>query len=367
MAKRSSPGKSSKSTMVCLAGILLSLCACSSESQPPNTADNSPPKPTTTPITAASNGAPAPIDPEAPSPATGEASTPVDLEIPFELAEEALPSGSVTLSNGVVVRAGDWPALVVATFGTGDGKATCSGALVGPNVLLTAAHCVENGFGVVRKPILRSFGREIPMLCEQHPAYLRREPRLRSPRGAEDYAICWIDYGDDIPNAIKNMRVEVVETNRTILKDSQVLLTGYGCTDLKIQNGKLVKVESANILRIGNAKIARATLSAADDGAYILIESLGSDTPALCPGDSGGPMFTGITESDPVGLRRIAGVNSAIAQGASGSETHIVSKVSATSTPEFSQWISDWQRRNASNAPIVCGVSRAAGQFPCRS
>lgn len=343
----------SKPMLALLAAVLLISSSCTSESPPETEAPASGPTVT------------APASPEKSARATAPAGA--DMEVSFQLASELLPSGSVALSNGVVVRSSDWPALVVATFGSGAGRSSCSGVLIGPNTLLTAAHCVENGLGVPRSSHLRSFGRDIPMKCELHPDYLAREPRLRSPRGAEDYALCWIDYGGNVPNSIENMSVEVVETSRPVTQGSQVLLTGYGCTDAKIRNGELVKVDSANILRIGDARITRAPLRTVDDGAYVVIESYGADTPALCPGDSGGPMFTGATEASTNGARRVAGVNSAITHGVSGSEAHIISKISATGTPEFDRWIADWQRRNAKNVPIICGVSRAAGQFPCRS
>ena len=46
------------------------------------------------------------------------------------------------LRHGVVAATADWPASLYATFSTPDGTAACTAALVGPEAMLTAAHCV---------------------------------------------------------------------------------------------------------------------------------------------------------------------------------------------------------------------------------
>lgn len=294
-----------------------------------------------------------------------DAGTQAAETISFALADEQLPSGKFTLSNGIQVNPSDWPALVFATFG----ENSCSGALIGPNILLTAAHCVEDKQGKLRDAMLERHGKRFPMICERHPTYVRRKPirDASSPRGAEDYALCIIDYRGDVPKAIADMHFEVLDTSSTLVRRSAVLLTGYGCVDVRIVNSKVVSTASADILRIGDASIARPPKRGLSDGAYALIESTGKPTPALCPGDSGGPMFVGVSALKPAAPRRIAGVNSAIAPGASGRADHIVSKIAATGTTAFREWIQEWQRRNAHQALIVCGVTRDAGTFPCRS
>ena len=282
----------------------------------------------------------------------------------FVLADERLPSGRFTLSNGVVVERTDWPALVFAKFG----DASCSGALIGPNVLLTAAHCVEDKHGNLRDAALTRFQKSYSMACERHPAYVRRDLPVFSsePRGHEDYALCSIDYREEVPNVIAEMRVEVIDMKSKLKRGDAVLLTGYGCIDARIVNKKIVSTASANILRIGDARIARPPTRKWSDSSYALIDSKGKPTPALCPGDSGGPMFVGASQSRQTGARRIVGVNSAIAPGATGSPDHIVSKISALGADEFRKWLLDWQQRNGNRVSVICGVSREAGTFPCR-
>src|SRR3954471_3876698 len=51
--------------------------------------------------------------------------------------------GISSLNNGVVVPAAAWPSLVIVSSAASVGK--CSGALIGPNVVATAAHCVGQG------------------------------------------------------------------------------------------------------------------------------------------------------------------------------------------------------------------------------
>lgn len=300
------------------------------------------------------------------APATAEIGTAEPTEsISFVLADEQLPSGKFTLSNGVEVTRSDWPALVFAKFG----EASCSGALIGPNVLLTAAHCVEDKHGKLREAKLTRFEAPYSMACERHPAYVKRRlpAKASEPRGAEDYALCSIDFRGKVPEAIASMRVEVLDVVSNLKRGGAVLLTGYGCINTRIVNGKVVSTASANILRIGDANIARAPTHNWSDAAYVLIDSRGKPTPALCPGDSGGPMFVGASESKQTGMRRIVGVNSAIAAGATGRADHIVSKISALGTEEFRKWIMDWQQRNKSLELIICGVSHEAGTFPCRN
>jgi hypothetical protein len=296
---------------------------------------------------------------------TGAANAESVETISFVLADERLPSGRLTLSNGVVVARSDWPALVFAKFG----ETSCTGALIGPNIVLTAAHCVENERGKLREAVLTRFGKHYPMLCEQHPAYARRPlaDDASKPRGAEDYALCIVDYRGDVPKVITDMRVEVLDTENKLTRRGRVLLTGYGCIDVRLVNRKVVSTASANTLRIGDASIARAPARQWSDGAYVLIDSRGKSTPALCPGDSGGPMFVGASEIEQTGARRIVGVNSAIAPGATGRVDHIVSKIAATGTNAFRRWVLDWQLRNANQAQIICGITRDAGRFPCRS
>jgi hypothetical protein len=291
------------------------------------------------------------------------ASTPSEV-VSFSLAEERLSSGRFTLSNGTVVSRADWPALVFARFA----EESCSGALVGPNVLLTSAHCVEDRQGRPRRAELSKHGVTYSMSCERHPSYTKRRVIQNStePRASEDYALCAIDYRGRMPKQIERMSVEVIDLSAALRRGGNVLLTGYGCIDTRIVGREIISTASADILRIGDARISRAPTPQWSDPAYVLIDSRDDSTPALCPGDSGGPMFSGASESAQTGSRRIIGVNSAIALGRTGRSDHIISKVAATTTKSFQSWARDWHKRNAPVAPVLCGVSHFAGNFPCR-
>src|SRR5437870_2999506 len=79
--------------------------------------------------------------------------------IAFRLATEILSPGQVQLANGITVQAADWPNLILARMPQSARSkkkiSTCSATMIGPNVVLTAAHCVDNPTSTLpRKAIL---------------------------------------------------------------------------------------------------------------------------------------------------------------------------------------------------------------------
>jgi hypothetical protein len=43
----------------------------------------------------------------------------------------------------------------------------------------------------------------------------------------------------------------------------------------------------------------------------------------------------------------------------------IVSSVAATGTPAFLSWANDWIERNQARNPVLCGINRNPGTYPC--
>lgn len=288
----------------------------------------------------------------------------------FELATEILPSSGIQLTNGVVVFASDWPTLVFAKFSanatTGQHSASCSGTLVGPRVLLTAAHCLDNGFGPQKQARLRVDGRDLHLVCERHPAYLALDVTIRIPRGSSDFALCRIEDQGDTPASLGSMMYEVVEPDRPPRVGEPVLLTGYGCSNLRFEGDSLVWTAEPQVLRIGDERIDTSTGSTASPD-YVTVLSRGLQEPALCPGDSGGPMFSGVTASNPTGARRLRGVNSMVDRAPGSSLTRdVVSSVASTGGPTFRVWARDWLRRTRQHGTTICGLNAPAGQGRCR-
>gem|GEM_PF-1792253 len=305
-------------------------------------------------------------------PAAAPASAATPDTVVFKLSSNVLRAGEIQLSNGIVVHASDWQALILAsiprTTASGETVATCTGTLVGPNVALIAAHCVDNPFGVAaRGARLDVDNRQVPLTCTIHPAYLERDIQFVSPRGSEDYALCLIDYRGVVPASVKQLRFEVVDAGTAIGAGTPVLMTGYGCSDIRVVDGELQWDPSDHLLRIGDASIGTAASGSGDSPTYMTIRSVNATGPAVCPGDSGGPLFSGASAAQADVARRVIGVNSAVDKERRADGAYdILSFVAAVGNDTFKSWARQWIARNADEQPILCGVNRAAGELPCR-
>src|SRR5205807_7841483 len=101
-------------------------------------------------------------------------------------------------------------------------------------------------------------GRSLPLLCEMHPQYGARPARFGVPRGSEDYALCLLDDEGVTPGSLSALRFEVVDGTATLNPADAVLMIGYGCHDLKVVNGSLVRGNPDGKLRIGDEVIEGA-------------------------------------------------------------------------------------------------------------
>ena len=292
--------------------------------------------------------------------------------VEFQMASDVLPQGEVTLSNGIVVSPSDWKTLILASIpktGRADEQAsTCTGTLVGPKAVLIAAHCVDNPLGLTaRKAVLSVAGRQAVLTCEIHPTYLALEPKFREPRGSEDYALCAIDYRGPVPASVAGLEFEVLDASTLAPRGSAALMTGFGCSELRVQGGQLDWDKSDRLLRIGDGRIDAQAGTVPGNPSYLTIRSDNARGPAVCPGDSGGPLFTGATTGAPAGPRRVIGVNSAVATQRRPDQGYdLISRIAALGNPSFRNWASGWASRNQATAGVVCGVTRNAGRSPCR-
>lgn len=302
-----------------------------------------------------------------PQPSVPASSSTTATQVIFRLAKQTLPSGDVQLSGGKTVNVGDWPALLLARIPLTTGLASCTATLVGPTVMLTAAHCVDDPFGPkARELYLMVDNKKLKFDCEISPDYIRHDPQIMSPRGSEDYALCIAKVSGSIPETLAALEPEVVAVSQPLQQGENILMVGYGCTDLKVVNGEFTYKPSDKALRIGDEKIEKSQEYDAAYPAYSRTRSAGGKEPALCPGDSGGPVFSGASTDKPTAQRRVRAVNSAISSEKAGTGYDILSLISSTSTSSFETWARRWLAKQAPSKPIICGINKQAGDFPCR-
>jgi hypothetical protein len=159
----------------------------------------------------------------------------------------------------------------------------------------------------------------------------------------------------------------VVDGTATLNSADVVLMSGYGCHDLKVVNGSLVRGKPDGKLRIGDELIDSAATDVEPLPTYVTVRSSLGAEPALCPGDSGGPLLSGANTNEPNVVRRVRGVNSMVrADRRADGEYDIISSIAATGTPIFKRWADDWIARNKAKNPLVCGLNRKPREMPCR-
>lgn len=192
--------------------------------------------------------------------------TPVD----FELLEGEKVSPGPLIIGGTPADPKDWPA---TRYFLSQGKA-CTSTVIGPRILLTAAHCVKNnGVGS-----FKIGGQKYAVRCLHHTKYKQNYKM--------DVALCLTNGQINLPNGARYERI-TFNSNEPSQK-SKIKLLGFGCRQIGGggPSGKLY---------IGNTKFKYK------DGAYIITEG----GAAVCYGDSGGASYIQAGNQ-----RAIFGVNS---------------------------------------------------------
>ena len=249
----------------------------------------------------------------------------------------------------------EWPASLYTTFAAGGSTASCTAALIGPSVMLTAAHCIPP----VGSVTFAYEGHAAPYVaaCTRHPDY--DDPERDA---SADFALCAVTPAFAAPSGFQYETVSA--SSMASLLDRTVVLTGFGCV-----SNVATSAPFDGKYRIGFGTIDDSSASpshAHGDAFYAPRERNNLFTAAdpakanLCPGDTGGPVFAATGDPRDLTARTIVGLNSRVFRDADR-KGFGASIISATGGPAFHAWAVQWARQSGAAA---CGI---AGLVPnCR-
>ena len=176
------------------------------------------------------------------------------------------------------------------------GESFCSGTLISPTVVVTAAHCVSTlqsnmpifiafGLNVRGQRVDAALSRAISAVVV-HPDYRPIDAPPFSPLyQINDVAL--IKLSTPAPESFA--AVPIASEDWALRRDPEVEIAGYGLTkDFIDENGNSVTSSDTGILRRAKGTLADSERWAARTG---LVVFSGTNKSNSCRGDSGGPMF----------------------------------------------------------------------------
>lgn len=249
-----------------------------------------------------------------------------DIEL-VPLADREQDLARPKLGNGTVADTQKWPASFVMT--SGDNR--CTATLIGPQVLLTAAHCVGNNASA---KISYADGSVYEGTCSHAMSDYPLEP-------SADWALCLMQSPVQRPK----LYYEYISLDPTLLKHgTQLLAGGFGCTSLTGKN-----IEDPPLFRTGPMFVDRIPESGQLWPNWIFTTSATrGGSSFLCMGDSGGALYW----ESPSGQRLIVAVGSGT-QATSSQPDYLVSYLAALSTSDAISFINGWLAKTGAR---VCGI-----------
>lgn len=181
-----------------------------------------------------------------------------------------------TLIGGSEVNLKDYPEVV---YYTAD-RAACSGTVVGPSIVLTAAHCVQNGQHIT------DWQGKWQASCVRHPTYTDTQDY-----NAVDMAVC-----KRLDGSFRMKPATIADVGPVV--GDEITLSGYGCVRSDGKGG------NDGTLRVGMAPVIGLT-----EEWYLEYWFYTQGDSALCYGDSGGPAFR-LIEDPKEDAHVVLGVNS---------------------------------------------------------
>lgn len=226
------------------------------------------------------------------------------------------------VGNGVDTDTALWPATFVA--------GSCTATLVGPEVLLTAKHCVKDG--AITK-IKFQDGTLSQGYC-------------RHPEDKDDISADWALCHMEPPIVRPDLYYEFISVDPSMIrKGLRLTIGGYGCTripDTEMENKEEKK------FRTGKVRVSQLPMPGKQWPNWILTERAKKGEAAfVCPGDSGGAVYL----EEPGGHRTVVAVASAVGVN---KNDYLVSYLAALSTSSAHKFLSQWLTEHA--GVKICGL-----------
>lgn len=201
----------------------------------------------------------------------------------------ALSGENQTLIGGTEAQPGEFPEVVYIKHQIETGRwARCTSTIIGPRVILTAAHCVKDNGEISPAGFHNETALEFQVGQKVFKAQCKQAPLYRDNKEDHDVALCVTDRKMDVKYA------SVAKDGPAL--DDFVQLIGYGCTQQGGGGG------NDGILRWGEAKVVQLP-SDQNNWFYTRWKT------ALCFGDSGGPSMKKL-DSPRTDHHWVIGVNS---------------------------------------------------------
>jgi hypothetical protein len=294
--------------------------------------------------------------------------TPATVSVGFEVAPVHPPAGSIEfkaaldlhqnpsglepqLRHGTIAKSIDWPASLYATFSVPGGTAACTSALLGPYVMLTAAHCVPSNGHVT----IHFSNGDYDTTCTQHPKY--------GNDASSDFGLCKLTKPFSEPPGFQYETVDTASMDAMLNQKTE--LTGFGCISDAVSAAQIdgkYRIGANNIDETSSSSGHRRGSDFYTPKQKNNLFTVDDPTLAnLCPGDSGGPAFRLNAGAADVNSRTIVGVNSRVFYRDASHTTYGSSMISATGGPDFPTWAEAWAKDKGVGA---CGIT---GSIPnCR-